>query len=92
MPVVNVDTFVNQAPQLNSPASNAAVVTPSDADDLAFASRYIFVGSAGNLALTTVGGQTLTLVGILAGTILPIRAKKILSTGTTPAMVIVSMY
>lgn len=74
-----------------SPAVYAFNITPNDNVDLVAYPRAIWVGGAGNLALVTTGGNTVTLQGIVAGTLLPIRAKKVLSTGTT-ATLLVGLY
>ena len=66
----------------NAPCDNAAVVTPSDTTALPQI-QQIFVGGAGNVAVTTVGGQVLTFTGVLAGTVLPVRCTKIMATNTT---------
>ena len=39
---------------LTSPADNAAAVTPSDSTDLAFTSRALYVGGAGNIVVIDV--------------------------------------
>ena len=77
------DTFRNYSGSLSSPAGSAFAITPSDSEDLSVYTRGIYVGGAGNVKLTTVGGDTITLNGCLAGTVLPIRAKRVFSTGTT---------
>ena len=74
-----------------NPAIYAFDISPSDSIELAAYPRAIWVGGAGNLALVTTGGSTVTLQGIVAGTLLPIRAKKVLSTGTT-ATLLVGLY
>lgn len=74
-----------------NPAIYAFTISPSDSIELAAYPRAIWVGGAGNLALVTTGGSTVTLEGIVAGTLLPIRAKKVLSTGTT-ATLLVGLY
>lgn len=77
------DRFSKYYAHLDDPAENGAAVTPSDTVDLPTASRFIWVGGAGNIALITVGGDTITLNGCLAGTMLRVRASRILATGTT---------
>lgn len=62
---------------------NLALVTPSDSADLSAPCNSIFCGGAGTLKVTTVGGQSVTLTGVTAGQILPIRATRVWSTGTT---------
>lgn len=66
-----------------SPAANAYAVTPHDTNLQPNPTRALYVGGAGNVKVTMVGGQEVTFVGVAAGTVLPIRAKIIWSTGTT---------
>jgi hypothetical protein len=66
----------------SGPAYDAATVTPSDSTHLGNV-RGLFVGGAGNVAVTTAKGTTLTFTGVVAGTILPVMVAKVLSTGTT---------
>lgn len=49
------------------------------------ATRGLWVGGAGNVKVDLMGGGTVTFTGVLAGTLLQIRASKIYSTtnGTT---------
>lgn len=77
------DNFSSYQSGLNSPAAYGAAVTPDDNNDLATSSRMLWVGGAGNIALVTVRGSAVTLSNVPAGTLLPIRAARIKSTGTT---------
>jgi hypothetical protein len=73
---------------LTSPADNQVAITPSDSTDLAFVSRAIWVGGAGNIVITpTAGGSSVTYT-VAAGTILPIRASRVLATGTTATQIV----
>ena len=76
---------------IGEPAAYAVAVTPSDADELATVSRALYIGGAGNLVVVTYGGDTVTLVGATAGSIIPIRVKQVKATSTT-ATSIVSLY
>ena len=76
---------------LTSPADNAAAVTPSDSTDLAYNSRALYIGGAGNLAVTMAGGGDVTFTGIPAGSILPVRVTRVKATSTT-ATSIVNLY
>lgn len=68
-----------------------AAVTPGDSTTLP-ATRGIWVGGAGNLAVIFAGDTTaVTLVGVAAGTLLPIQVTKVMSTNTT-ATNIVALY
>lgn len=68
---------------LDSPAAHAAVVVPNNTTNLASDTRAIFVGGAGNINLRTVGGEDVLFTGVVAGTVLPIRARRIYATNTT---------
>lgn len=68
---------------LDAPASKAAAITPNDSADLAFATRAIYVGGAGNLAVQMQLDGAVTFVAVPAGSILPIRVARVLATGTT---------
>lgn len=75
----------------DGPALYAAAVTPHDTNELDTYSRGLFVGGAGALKVTTEGGSVVTFTGVVAGTVLPVRAKIVWSTGTT-ATNIVAMW
>lgn len=67
----------------SAPIAYAEEISPHDANELSSYSRAIFVGGDGDLKLTTIGGSTVTLVAVKAGSILPIQAKIVFDTGTT---------
>ena len=75
----------------DAPASNAFVVTPADGSNLTHAARALFVGGAGDVKVDTLGGDTVTFTGVLAGSILPVRILKVYATGTT-ATNLVAVY
>lgn len=85
------DTFEQTATGLDSPAKNAFAVTPHDSNALTSDTRGIYIGATGDMVLVTTGGDTVTFVGLPTGTILPVRANIIKSTGTT-ATSIVGLY
>lgn len=71
-----------------SPAGYAWSVTPADGSDLIKHTRAIYIGGDGNVACETFDPTTnklanVTFIGLVAGTVLPVRTKRILSTGTT---------
>ena len=76
------------SPQLDSPASNAAVITPS-ASALDYVTRAIYVGGTGHLSVTMQGGQTVLFSAIPAGTWMPIRCTHILAASTATLIVAV---
>lgn len=77
-----VDNFSTYKAGLTSPIENGAVVVPSDSTEFTIQPRAIWVGGAGNISLV-LGGTTITLNSVSAGTLLPIRPTRINSTGTT---------
>jgi hypothetical protein len=85
------DLHYTTVPAADGPWHFAAAVTPADGADLANFSAALFVGGAGALKVDTVGGSTVTFTGVVAGTVLQIRAKRVYATGTT-ATNIVAMW
>ena len=51
----------------------------------------LFVGGAGAVKVTTIAGTDVIFTGVVAGTVLPVRVKKVFSTGTTATNMVV-MY
>lgn len=70
--------------------NDAAAVTPADGSDLPRAGR-LYVGGAGAVKVTTVAGTDVTFSAVPAGTVLPVRVKKVFSTGTVATNMVV-MY
>ncbi len=76
-----------------SPAGYAWAVTTSDSTDLVKHTRAIYVGGDGNVACEAFDPATnklanVTFTGLVAGTVLPVRTKRILSTGTTATNIV----
>ena len=59
---------------------SAAPVTPNDSTDLANPG-ILYIGTAGALKITTLGGDTITM-GAVAQGFLPIPVKRVFSSGT----------
>jgi hypothetical protein len=72
MPLYQTQTF-----------TKAFAITTNDSTDLASTVKAIYCGGAGNIKVTTSTGVTVTFTGVLAGTILPVTAKRVFATGTT---------
>ena len=85
------DDFDSSSRGLMSPAENAVAITPSDVADLPKTSRAIYVGGAGNLAVVTKRGDTVTFQNLGAGSVLSVRVARVLSTGTT-ATNLINLY
>lgn len=80
------DKFRNRETSLESPARRAEAVTPNDAADLPNFTRALYVGVAGDVRVTTVGGDTVTLVG--ASGVLPVCVARVYAAGTTAASIV----
>lgn len=80
---------------ITRPGVSVGAVTKSDTADVARVGseypRALWVGGAGNVAIVTPDGALATLEGVAAGTLLPIRFKRVNSTNTT-ATVMVAIY
>lgn len=78
-------------------AYRAAAVTPNDSADIPSVSTQdgsgnngcvLYVGGAGNIKVTTAGGDTVTFNGLLAGMFLPVQVLRVWSTDTTATNII----
>jgi len=75
----------------DSPCSNAESVTPSDSVDLTYHTRGLYIGVAGDVSVEMIGEEgttTVTFVGLLAGSILPVRVSRVNSTSTTATSIV----
>lgn len=77
------DLCQGQQAGLDSPATGIEAVTYDQ--DLSYLSRGLWVGADGNVSVITSRGETVTIVGVKQGTLLPIRIKRVASSGTTVA-------
>ena len=68
---------------LQHTAGGGYEITPDDNVDLPQTANAIYIGGDGDIVLVSPDGSTLTFTGLLAGNILPWKAKRILATGTT---------
>lgn len=66
----------------DSCAQSAVSITAANSD-LSHPVRSLYVGSAGNVRVTTINGHDVVFVGVTAGSILPISVKRVWSTNTT---------
>lgn len=74
-----------------APGQRAAAVTPHDTNLLAFETVGVYVGGAGNLAVTMAGDATDTPViftAVPVGTWLPIAVDRVRATSTTATLIV----
>ncbi|WP_377291470.1 hypothetical protein [Rhizobium sp. SG2393] len=82
------DRFSANASSLTAPASHGFAITPGDTADLPETTRAIYVGAGGTVTVRLASGATVTLADVPAGSLLPLRADRVLSTGTTAASLV----
>lgn len=75
---------------MTDPGYDCAEITPSDTAPIGNA-RALYIGGSGDVKLTTIAGTEITFSNLVEGSILPVRCKRVLSTGTT-ATNIVALY
>ena len=80
------DPFGAQADNLSSPCSHLAAVAPSDTVDLAVPCRSLWVGTPGNLKVTTLGGEVVTVPDVVG--IFPVRVTRVWATATVAAGIV----
>lgn len=73
-----------------NPSGVAVAVTPDDDTDLG-TTRALYVAYTGDLYVTMANGDVVPFLAIPAGSLLPIRVQKVMSTNTT-AGGIVALY
>lgn len=66
--------------------SSAKAITPSDTAGNTY--RAIYVGGAGNVAVTTEGGDVTTFTAPPVGSIIPVSTQKVMATGTTATLLV----
>lgn len=77
-----VDKYAYQD-DASSPARKPYEVTPNDAVPLDPVPKALYVGTGGTIKLSGVGGANCTFTNVANGTMLPVRAEYVYSTGTT---------
>lgn len=75
--------FKGYAASTTGPADRGFAITPSDVSDLSATTRAIYVGTAGNLAVTLASGDAITFANVPAGAVLPVQAVAVKATGTS---------
>ena len=84
------EQYADSASSLVAPAGGGFAVTASDTTAFAQATRAIYVGTGGSLSVELIWGQTIVLQNVASGTMLPLRARKVLA--ATTASSIVGLY
>ncbi len=82
------EKYQGRAEDIAAPARRGFAITASDSTDLSAETRAIYVGSAGDLSVVLSSGDEVTLAGVAGGSLLPVRAKRVKSTGTTAGQLV----
>ena len=66
-----------------APARRLVAITPNDGADLDCVTKWLFIGGAGTVCVLAVGDALPVTLSVAAGACLPVRAARVLATGTT---------
>lgn len=73
-------------------ATDGYLITPNDTIELQYVTNGIYVGLGGDINVQLMKGTTLLLRNVPTGFIMPVRALKILATGTTAGYLVGLIY
>ncbi len=83
------DKYKNALRTIDSVCEDADNIVPNDAVDLPRTSRALYVGSTGDITVQLVNSVTsITLKNVVAGSLLPLRIKRVFATSTTATALI----
>lgn len=83
------DRFRHHADSPMGPATRAFAITPSDSDELPMATKAIYVGATGDIAVRPLDGtQDVVFANVPAGGILDLRASAVRATGTSASALV----
>ncbi len=85
--LMNDDFKMHQA-GLTAPASAGQTLVADDNAPLEYVTRALYVGTGGNLRVTLLSGDVVTLNAVAAGTIYPLRITHLHATGTSAADIV----
>jgi hypothetical protein len=79
-----IDNLQNLSDSIEFPAVRLRAVTPNDTDPLVFVCKALYVGTGGNVAImASEDTAAVTLTNVQSGSIIPVRALRVMATGTT---------
>lgn len=86
---MTIDPFAASADSPMAPAENCFAVIPSDSATLATATKALFVGTGGDVALRSLRGTADVIFrNVPDGSVLDVRASAVRATGTTAADIV----
>jgi len=86
----NLDPFFQSADHESRPASRAFAITPDNNNDLSQNARSLFINTGGDVVLLAVDNEDAETVifSVPDQFILPVRTRRVLTTGTTATGII----
>lgn len=75
-------------PHSSIPAIEAEAVTPHASNNFTKVARGLYIGGGGNAVVIMENDDPITFVGLLAGTILPVRCKRVNAINTTATNIV----
>jgi hypothetical protein len=85
----SIDLQAQRGDTVDFPAKNLRAITPNDTTPLTFIPKALYIGVGGNIAMIAQeDSEAVTLQNIASGSIIPVRAKIILNTGTTASNIV----
>lgn len=83
------DSFGSQADTVTSPSLAPFAITPNDDTDLTQIPKALWVGGGGDVVLRGVNNAgNVTFANVPSGFIIPVRARRVMATGTTATGII----
>ena len=82
------EKYQGRADDISAPARRGFSITRSDSTDLAAETRAVYIGTAGDLAVILSSGDEVTLAAVPAGSLLPLRVRRVKSTGTSASQLV----
>lgn len=82
------DRFAHTMPSIDGPAMHAFTITPDDNNDLEEVTRGLYCGAGGDIALRMQSGAEITFSNVAEGSFLPVRAARVLATGTSATSIV----
>jgi phosphoenolpyruvate synthase/pyruvate phosphate dikinase len=71
-----------------TPSDTVEILDPASGDGAYTSGNVLYVGTGGDLVVTTASGDKTTFVNIQDGTFIPVQVVKVWNTGTTAANII----
>ena len=89
------DKFGGYADAVGAPSRHVTPLTPSDSADLIDTPKGIYVGTGGDVKLIAVDAPAaapgVTFKNVPSGALLPVRARRVMATGTTASDMLVML-